>query len=448
MSRNALHTEENFWPSVSDMFLTLFVIALALYSQSNHKRGSGDEYIEHLATREAAELVENLQLASPNDAVISAFDVASLLEEDTKGNKRTTLAGYVMDIAEKSEQRGYFRLGSYTEEELAAARRDYTKAIELAYKSCVDVNTEEMPPHAAEQLRIVGKAMLRSIRKKDKNLHPTPEQLEVALSEAKKQIREQAERIRRMHSEEEYHRMELKIAELERLLAKSVDLKQLRDEIASLQKRIQELVQENETLKKRNGSLVAENSELSGRLNEDTRRVVMNDVKAVLEKTGLLQDVQVEEDAGVIRIPASSAYFKSEKFEKKYLYCCRDNFMAQLSRALTTIAENDRQKHLIDNIVIECHADKTGDYLENEKLSSLRALTIWIELDNASSGRLKNFKNKSDLGLFSHAGFGSRVPMKRLFGEDEDSETYKRRCRRIDIRFNCAPRTGNDQPKK
>lgn len=417
------------------MFLTLFVIALALYSQSNDKKGSGDEYIEHLATREATELVENLQVASPDDGVIQAFDADALAEEDTKGNKRTTLAGYVMDIAEKSDQREYFRLGTYTEEELKKARGNYAKAIEIAYKSCVDIKTDEMPPHAAEQLRIVGKAMLRSIRMKDQNPHPTAEQLEAALNEAKAQIREQEERIRRMHSDEEYHRLELKIAELEKIIAQSANMQQMRDEIEKLQKRIDELTQENETLKKRNGSLAAENHDLSSRLNEDTRRLVMESVVSVLQQAGLTDMVQVEEDLGVIRIPSSSVSFPSGVY-KKFSGAI---VLERIATALVSIAETNNKDHRIDNIVIECHADTDGDAFENEILSSNRALYIWKTLNDKSGHRLENYKNSSGLGLFSHAGFGCRVPMPLRPGESKHSDAYKERCRRIDIRFNCTP---------
>lgn len=441
MSRNALHTEENFWPSVSDMFLTLFVIALALYSQSNDKKGSGDKYIEHLATREATELVKNLKNVCPDDGVIQAFDVDALAEEDTKGNKRTTLAGYVMDIAEKSDQREYFRLGAYTEEDLESARQDYTKAIELAYKSCKDVRSDGLllladePLHADEQLREVGNAMLRSILMKDQNPHPTAEQLEAALKEAKAQIRELEERIRRMHSEEEYHRLELKIAELETLIAKSADMQQLHNEIVKLQKRIDELEKENETLKKKNGVLAAENHDLSSRLNEDTRRLVMESVVSVLKQAGLTDMVQVEEDLGVIRIPSSSVSFPSGVY-KKFSGAI---VLERIASSLVSIAETNNEDHRIDNIVIECHADTDGDAFENEILSSNRALYIWKTLNDKSGHRLENYKNSSGLGLFSHAGFGCRVPMPLRPEESKYSDAYKERCRRIDIRFNCTP---------
>lgn len=417
------------------MFLTLFVIALALYSQSN-EAGRGDVYIEHLATREATELVKNLQMASPDDAVIQAFDVDALKEEDTEGNKRTTLAGYVMDIAEKSDQREYFRLGAYPEEELEAARHDYTKAIEIAYNSCLYINRDELQHHyAAEQLRLVGKAMLSSILRKDKNPHPTAEQLEAALNEAKVQIREMEERIRRMHSEEEYQRLELKIAELEKSIAKSADMQQLHNEIVNLQRHIDELEKENETLTKKNGVLAAEKHDLSSRLNEDTRRLVMESVISVLKQAGLTDMVQVEEDLGVIRIPSSSVSFPSGVYKKFSGAVVLD----RIASALVSIAETNNVNHRIDNIVIECHADTDGDAFENEILSSNRALYIWKTLNDRSGHRLENYKNSSGLGLFSHAGFGCRVPMSLHPGESKYSDAYKERCRRIDIRFNCTP---------
>lgn len=443
MSRNALHTEENFWPSVSDMFLTLFVIALVLYSGMSHDKGKGDAYLAQQATMIGTELAEELKKACPNDAVIQGFDTQKLQEENTKENiKRAELAGYVMDIVQNSELRNYFDLSDCSEEELQEARADYEMAIDLAYDHyprLQEQGTEKKPEVACEQLRKLKNELLSAMPIEIM----TPKQLEQALADAHRQLRELNQRLKSYHSDEEFRALELKIKDLEALLSKTDNLQSLRDEILKSRRENDELQKQVADLKK---NLIGKDTEigiLKGKLNQDTRRLVMEDVKSALQENRLLQDVQVEEDAGIIRIPSSSAYFESDESKESKLHCCRATFMAQLSQALTTIAENDKEKHLIDNIVIECHADKSGQDYYNEELSSLRALTIWSVLNRTSGSLLQNFQNSSGLGLFSHAGFGSRVPVALRPGEDSSSQAYKRRCRRIDIRFNCAPRTGN-----
>lgn len=439
MSRNALHTEENFWPSVSDMFLTLFVIALVLYSGMSHDKGKGDAYLAQQATLVGTELVEELKVACPNDAVIQGFDTQKLKEENTRNNQRTALAGYVMDIVQSSEVRNCFDLSVCSEEELQDARTDYEKAIDLAYDHCLPLAGKDKPEFACEQLLMIRKSLLAALPTEIL----TREQLAQALADAKNQLHELKQRLERSHSEDEFHQLELRIKDLEDMLAKSGDLQSLRDEILNLRGEIETSRQQIASLKQSLDSTENENRRIKARLNQDTRRLVMEDVKNVLQAAGVLQDVLVEEDLGIIRIPSSSAFFESDESKESKLHCCRATFMAQLSQALTAIAENDKEKHLIDNIVIECHADKSGQDYYNEELSSLRALTIWSVLNRTSGSRLQNFQNSSGLGLFSHAGFGSRVPVALRPGEDPSSQAYKRRCRRIDIRFNCAPQTGN-----
>ena len=60
MSRHTLHSEENFWPSVSDMFLALFVIALVLYASASKKAGDGDLYIPDQVVAETEELMKEI----------------------------------------------------------------------------------------------------------------------------------------------------------------------------------------------------------------------------------------------------------------------------------------------------------------------------------------------------------------------------------------------------
>lgn len=438
MSRNALHTEENFWPSVSDMFLTLFVIALVLYSTANREKGAGDLFIEQQATLAATELVSDLKVACPDDAVVRTFDVEQLKSEDVKGNPRPVLAGYVMDIVEKSDQRDEFRLGNYSPDDIQEARKDYRKAIALAYNSCQSLVDTEMPVQPSDQLRKVSKAMLAAIDRKNINTARTPEQLKKALEDARARIAMLQEQLSRSVTKEEYAKLQAKIKELEDIIAKSGDVQKLHDEITRLKARIAELEKEKTELNGKIGSLTMDNTNLRSRLNEDTRRRVMGNVQKILQQSGLTDYVQIEQDLAIIRIPSSSVSFPSGVYKR----FSGTEVLSRMANALIAIAEANNADNLIDNIVIECHADTDGDAFENEILSSNRALYIWKCLNDKSAHRLENYKNSSGLGLFSHAGFGCRVPVRAQAGENTESAAYKERCRRIDIRFNCSPVKG------
>ena len=174
---------------------------------------------------------------------------------------------------------------------------------------------------------------------------------------------------------------------------------------------------------------------------KDTRRRVMEECVAPVIKDKSLEGlVEVEEDLGVIRIPSSSVSFLTAHKE----YSTGEGVLERLAAALVAIAEKNECEKSIDNIVIECHADTDGDPDYNEELSSMRALCIWRTLNKKSGDRLERYKNGTGLGLFSHAGFGCRVPMPLRLWEDKDSKEYKERCRRIDIRFNCTPLLGEE----
>lgn len=423
MSRDALHSEENFWPSVSDMFLTLFIIALVLYSTSNRDKGAGDLFLEEQTSLECMELVQDLKTACPEDTVIKRFDVQALEDENTKGNPRTVLAAYVVDLMEYSSQRRSFNQSKPSADELKKARENYRAAISLAYRGLLP--KEGMPDQPCKQMRCVRKALLEAIAKTSDD-KPTPEQLQRQLQKMKADMAELSAALANSVPKEEYRKLQ---KEIDDLLARAPDAKALREEIGKLNAEI-------EKLKAQNGSLAEQNNGLRSRLNEDTRTLVMENVEKVLRRHGLSDLVQVEKDLGVIRIPSSTVSFRSGEYER----FSGHDALERIAWALTDIAVQNSVDRLIDNIVIECHADTDGNAFKNEILSSNRALYIWQYLNAKSSPRLENYKNSSGLGLFSHAGFGFRVPVPLRAGESAESAAYKERCRRIDIRFNCSPR--------
>lgn len=433
MNRNSFHTEENFWPSVSDMFLTLFVIALALYSTTNRDKGAGDLFIEQQATLAACELVEDLQAACPDDTVICSFNITAMQDEDTKGSPRTALAGYVMDIVEHSAQRKRFNLGDCTEADMEEARSDYKKAIVLAYKACQGTRPD-MPAQPSDQIREIRKVMLKAIDIENVGDVQTPEALKRALAEALTKVGELESKLANSVSKEEYRKLEAEFKGLQELLNKQGDIASLRGELARAKERIKDLEEENAKLRSQATGMITQIEKLKNQLNADTRRLVMQDARDVLINHDLTIgiDVEVEDDLGVIRIPSRSVSFESGVFKR----FSGGRLLENMAHALREIASDKR----IDNIVIECHADTDGDDFDNEVLSSNRALYIWKYLNEKSGYTLQTFKNSSGLGLFSHAGFGERVPMTPIPGES--TYAYKERCRRIDIRFNCAPMKG------
>lgn len=420
--RNSLHSEENFWPSVSDMFLTLFVIALVLYSTSSQEKGRGDAFIEAQTTVEACYLFSDLKTACPEDAVISAIDISAIeAQKNDKDDKHALLAEALMDVIEKSTLSDCFNLSTFSAAARSAARKNYRDAIDLAYRS-VGCPPDNCPDYLSDTLREVHKALFVAMQR---NHADSPTVLKGRLEAACARIVALEQQLQGSLMRSEVEILYRRIAELEKQLHHSTSEQSLLNRIAELETQLSESE--------------AHVMRLKGELNKDTRRMVMGVVRKIVQENGAANEVQIEDDLGVIRIPTSSVGFAPDE----YRHFSGETVMVRMSAILRQIAEANEQSKLIDNIVIECHADKSGDLFYNEELSSNRALYIWKFLNDCSEHYLEKYKNSTGLGLFSHAGFGCRVPVQLRPGENPDSREYKARCRRIDIRFNCTPVTAD-----
>lgn len=432
MSRQHLHTEENFWPSVSDMFLTLFVIALVLYSTADKDRGRGDLFIQQVMLEEACDFVEALQQARPGDATVHSVNVGNLRKETAPNDMHAEFAACLVDMMSfGSAWERYFAVSVEDRQRMDEARKNYRIAVDIAYQSCCGEESGEPEKNPALKLRKIRRKLVAATMKEHRE--DSVENLKARLREANGKIAA----------------YEGKIQKLEELLkAQDADglqklVRQYQAEINSLKAGQEKQKERLKELKNRLASMGSENSALRGanaklkeQLNQDMRSVVMDDVARVLKAYSVEGKVTIEKELGVIRIPSSSVGFESGVYKR----FSGTETLRSIAAALRKVAKENQESKRIDNIVIECHADTDGEAFYNEELSSNRALYIWKFLNEATWYELEKFQNSSGLGLFSHAGFGERVPVKRIPGENE--EAFKARCRRIDIRFNCTPVKG------
>lgn len=450
MNRYSFNNEENFWPCVSDMFLAFFVIALALYANSNSEKGRGDEYISALARQEAVALMDSLHAEHAEH--VQPLAVYERDEEDKKNSP--LLAQRLYDLTQNSFlTQEYLNDVDNAESQYGPfANKDYNirHAARLLYLCTMHLDSND------------DSTELKSIDDPEYHQH-----LRTARERIERQIASKGEKMIPFHRydilEKENERMKKKLASLESLPS---DCQTLMQEVANLNAKMQDY--ENLKHEKRIVDIMLqktkenletvkiENDELNQAINRDNRKSVMEKVEKLLKErypslynSGIILMM----DEGVIRIPESVVGFDSAKWRPRDRNMVNVN---QLSDALGEIAEMVKYDSLqIDNISLECHADPTGSRfgtleielprgtdrlsIDNDWLSMMRAMSVWDCMEQRRDGKpkLATFKNKAGLGLFSTSGFGARVPVTQEAGEDEKS--FHARCRRLDIRLNCSP---------
>lgn len=427
MSRHTLHSEENFWPCVSDMFLALFVIALLMYSQTSNKKGEGDLLIADQASKEAVHLIEQLYKACPDDQfIIRAYEKRDAINEEVEGQKlkRPHLANAMYELARSEKVVAHPANKTDKKDD-----DDHDKAIDFLYKKVFETKSEKNYT-ADEKLRQASAKILEQFVRDDPNVL-SREKLAAALQEARKRIQSQSDMIEELKKEnqrlreklQDQNKLKNRIEELEKKLkmVQSVDdtISDLQDTITQREEKIRQLEEQLKKIK-----------------SKDIRALVMSGVEEKVKEYGLEGKVMIEKELGVLRIPSDSVGFKKKKATVSH----GEDVLKKLSDILIDIARENTYTRQIDNIVIECHADTEGDAEYNEGLSSKRAMNVWFKLNG--NGDLQNYKNGQGLGLFSHAGFGARVPLNKE--ENESKSDWWSRCRRIDIRFNCSPVSGID----
>lgn len=444
MESNPLHQEENFWPSVSDMFLSFFVIALALaaiYHNTHEKEGESLDY----AYQQRTDMV--LRLAGLDDA---HYDSSEDAQDKATRPVMARLLCDALDKIEADEQhreasRRWLVAGADARMEVKA-REDYTVALRymgqrLGRSYGARASGFEMLEDVAEQIQL--------LKMRDTGGHRTPEELQV-----------EVERLQRLVEEKEQE-----IADLMRRLSMSES--ELQREIAELTRQLEarskELEELRSKLREAQGVIAGQSREIQD-LSKDNRSVLMVAVHKMLAEYGIpvaskenqMRGLIVDNDKAVLRIPSTVVYFGSgsaiPQTQGEY-----GDILEKISQLLRTVAEANADPDsswgiygMVDNIVIESHCDSKPFEAEvdgydmdgNEVLSSNRSLVVW-DLLNGKDKRLEGFRNLREEGLFSHAGFGSRVPLPDVKGEPK--EEYHMRCRRIDIRFNCTPEAERQQ---
>lgn len=468
MNKQNFNNEENFWPCVSDMFLAFFVIALALYANCNLEKGRGDEYISSLARKEAESLMRTLHSEHPSI-------VSPLTEEETQESSVDCplLAQRLYLLTKKQELLdSYFRL---PEKEVLApyAPRDkepynIRQATRLLYIATKWLYEDDMSsqkklpdvdaPQYHNHLRIVREHIEAVINKKK-------------IKKGELGAYSKTELIKMLHKlQEEYNEMKEKLAKIKQELA---DLKKEKERLERLVKlsesdkdyitllldkikNLEQTIQNKDKRIEKQGRKIAQ---LEEQINRDIRKSVMAEVHEIIKNQFPELDNRIDllNDEGVIRIPESFIGFESAEWEPRPADIKNVNLISDLLGELAIRIIEGTLK--IDNISIECHADRRGDRLgkaylnvgrksgtiniDNDWLSMMRAWSVWNKMEEhrEKDAKLADYRSKNTgLGLFSTSGFGYRVPVKEKPGED--IEDFYSRCRRMDIRLNCSPDKG------
>ncbi len=403
MSLNTMHEEENFWPSISDMFLSLFIIALALFSVSTWERdqeqNDGDLKMVELVVMEANEIGQYYP-----ELGLCSVDATNREQSP----KYSDLAQYLKKIWEIPKLQDIIQHSSTYQTALQQSGNADFKTVLTSILNNIerlDKSTIDELDNYRDVIRVLSKSLdLNSLDKHGGNYA-------LAMKEIKNKL-------------------------LPFLRGKD-------EALTSLNEKITELERERESLKYSNQGLNEKIAELERILStykspdtiEDKRRDFMDKVKKKVTQFGIADKCTIERENGILRIPASSISFQSNEFNvfEPNSFTNPYELLDVIGQILAEIAQENTNTQELANIIIESHADDspTGSYkYGNEELSSMRALYVWTLLN-------KNERLSPYGQLFSHAGFGARVPLPKELGEFEDS--WKIRCRRIDIRFSCTP---------
>ena len=424
MSLNTMHEEENFWPSISDMFLSLFIIALALFSVSTWERdqeqNDGDLKMVELVVMEANEIGQYYP-----ELGLCSVDVT----DRNQSPKYSDLAQHLKKIWDISELQDIIQHSSTYQTALQQSDNDDFKTVLTSILNNIerlDKPTIDALDNYRDVIRVLSKSLdLNSLDKHEGNYA-------LAMKEIKNKLLPSLQ-----EKDDDLTSLNKKITELER------ERDSLKYSNQDLNRQIAELEQERESLKYSNQGLNEKITELERNLltykgtatYEDKRRDFMDKVEKKVTQFGIADKCTIERENGILRIPASSISFQSNEFNVFEPNSFTDPYklLDVIGQILAEIAQENINTQELANIIIESHADDspTGSYkYGNEELSSMRALYVWTLLN-------KNERLSPYGQLFSHAGFGARVPLPKELGEFEDS--WKIRCRRIDIRFSCTP---------
>ena len=478
MSRKDLQTEENFWPCVSDMFLALFVIALVLYSKMYTDKGKGDEYISALAAKEACTLVQTLKKSYPNSKAIQQIDLDAIREEKKTDRPKLAVVLYgILDNAELNAAK-IIKKEHLPQEYLPKEKQklSYIKAIHALYMATSEdgkMKADEKNPYHNDYMREVRERIERAILLSGTSVEGmSDEELVAEIKKLRNMLLNTVERSRFDELQRRYDELLIICRDNEELIRQ---LEKLNAELKAAKKRIEELEKQisgyHQIIWEKDDEIAKWKDAVAKMI--DLRIDVMNQVVDILNtpKYQELKDYGVEVHAreGLIIVPSSA--FSFPKATTRYYQQGKGIVTADLEKRLENEVRRENPQYLenlkllsafldeigqmvaqkalpVDNIAIECHTDNdvskiTDKRFYNDGLSLQRAFDAWRLLDKYADGRLSQYRNADDQGLFSMTGFGMRVPPKRM--ENESNAEYEERCRRMQIRFNCSPQRVDTQ---
>ena len=164
---------------------------------------------------------------------------------------------------------------------------------------------------------------------------------------------------------------------------------------------------------------------------DEIRRELVEEIQNNLLKKDIR--VEIQENHSVIRIPDDQLYFNSGEHNiiKKL-----EKLVDQVGAVLEIALSKKNRMAYVDTIFIEGHTDslpfRKGE-MGNWGLSSYRAIAVW-KFWTEKPGNQKSFskmKNRNDKKVFSVSGYASS----RRLEKTEDTNSKRKRNRRIDIRF-------------
>ncbi|MBE6418702.1 MAG: hypothetical protein E7031_01070 [Akkermansiaceae bacterium] len=470
MSRRDLHSDENFWPCVSDMFLALFVIALVLYSTMSVEKGRGDKYVSDLAAQEACSLFETLQREYPDSETIKGINVEEIRNEEHGARPKLAEALYGLLSCEETARYFYVTDDTLTKIPDASEMYRYNDAIALLYETRTECGAppDENDPCYHEHMRKVREHVESEIYKSKSDSTYADASYEELVEEAERLDAQ----IRSMKTKDEYDALASKKQEL---FDKSEEVKQLQAQKEELEQQIaqfdEKLTHANTEGQKLNVQIAKLDEDINNIKKEDPRKDVMEEVQNKLneDKYSALKGngaVKVDVEKGIVIISsevfafdqATGDYYRQgrgvrpddvehrlEKPIDKY-----GDKLKLLAKFLIEIAQMVENGDLpVDSISIECHTDDdvgkvTDKVYFNDGLSLQRAFDVWLLLDKYAERALSKCKNLQGQRLFTMTGFGRRVLLTEIDGED--TEDYQKRCRRMQLRFNCIPPMSSSAP--
>lgn len=182
---------------------------------------------------------------------------------------------------------------------------------------------------------------------------------------------------------------------------------------------------------------------------ESTRSRIVNEIGHALKEKGV--DVTIDADNGLLRLPESILFDTNKSDIKEDGKIAVKKLAAALYEVLPCYTTN---KGLswgkicpptafgVNALLIEGHTDTDGYKARNWELSVQRALATYQllikeqeQLDNMCSPQQK--AGEDPYPILSIAGFASNRPVPRQ--TDESDNAYKKRNRRIDLRFIITP---------